>query len=500
MEKFKNSRIPIMLLYILLFLLGGLSRNAFGISDSINSAFIYSIIVAIWFHDIRRRVLDDSISRIFTAICSFAFFLLIARTVKYDFTFETDYLDTLTWYLPSIGVLQIATLFLFLSLEIGGSDKRGFKKYHLLAIPGIIINILILTNDIHNWAYRFKADGSCEHGVLFFIYIGWVVVMFAASLFIMYRKCSVNPGRKHIWIPMAMLIAAYLGINLIVYIFDKDSMRPPIKYGWYEIFIFMLITYTESSISIGLIPTRSGFDTLFKESSVAVEIKDIWGNTVIKTSADLTESSDMNILHKHAAIPGGYIYWNDDISDINRITEIILNSENELSEEQYLIKAERKLLDKGEEYSVKSALYDDIVDATSAQAEHIEELLSQSNPDFSELAIYGVYIKRKANLMIISTDKDTIDPGELYISLKDALEYLKIRSIRTSLNINGTEENLKAPVSSAVVISLFDGYERFVEQNLMQLTAVSITIDTKDKLQLNIDAMRGKEEVSYVLS
>ena len=500
METIKNSRIPITVLYILLFLAGGLSRNLHGAPTSSLSAFIYIFMVAVWFHDVRKRVLEDSVTHTVSAICSFCFFLLIARTIKYSLADEVSYLETFTWYFPSIGVIQIATLLFILAGEIGEGGQKGFKKIFLIEIPGIIITFLMLTNDFHQLAYRFTPDGDYTYGILYYIYVGWSGILFIASLIIMYRKCSVSPGRKYIWVPFALLLASALALGLIVAILDRIAYRPVIRYSWYEIFILMVIVYIESCLAIGLIPSRTGFDTLFKLSSVAVEIKDTQGNTVIRSSSELGESDDENIIRKHAAIPGGYIYWNDDITDINRITETILNSASELSEEQDLIQAEKKLLDIGEKYSLKVALYDDITRAVEPQSRNIERLLEQDDPDFSELVVYGVFIKRNANLMIISADNDTISLGELYLSLKDALEYLKYRGINTSLTINGTDEDLLVCVPSSVVISLFDGYERYVEENLNRLKSLKISIAPGNRPQLHIDAVQGKEEVSYVLS
>ena len=500
MGKITNSRIPIITAYILLFLAGGLSRTIHGLPVNSLSAFIYILIVALWFHDIRRRVLDDSVTHIVSAICSFAFYLLIARTIKYSLVFELTYLDSFTWYMPSIGVIQIASLMLILASEIGNTGKKGFKRSFLITIPGIIINILILTNDIHQWAYRFYADGSYEHGILYYIYIAWTAVLFILSLIIMYRKCSVSPGRKYIWVPLAVLIGFFIFLCIITTVLDNLVYKPVFRYNWYETFIAMVIAYIESCIAIGLIPTRSGFDSLFKESSVAIEIEDSKGNIVMRSSVVLNESDDKNIIRKHAAIPGGYICWNDDITDINRISEAIIRSETELSEEQDLIKAEKKLTDKEEEYTVRVALYDDITHAVEPQARYIEHMLSEGSPDFSELVIYGVFIKRKANLMITSADTDSLSMGELYLSLKDALEYLKLRGIDTDLSVKGSDEDLKISAPSSVVISLFDAYESYVEENLQELKSLKVSIFPGSKPQLHIDAMCGKEEESYVLS
>ena len=84
--------------------------------------------------------------------------------------------------------------------------------------------------------------------------------------------------------------------------------------------------------------------------------------------------------------------------------------------------------------------------------------------------------------------------------MKDALEYLKLRDIKVTLTLKGTYEDLELDVPASVVISLFDGYERYVEENLKHLNAIKVTIVPGDKPRLHIDAVTGKEEESYVLS
>ncbi len=500
MGKIRNSRVPITVLYILLFIAGGLSRNLFGDPASSRAAFIYIVTLAIWFHDIRKRVLDDTITRIVSAICGFSFYLMITRTIKYSLVAEVNHFGKLAWYLPSIGVVQIATLLFLLAAEIGEGDRKGFRKIYLIAVPGIIINLLMITNDFHKLAYRFISDEEYEYGWLYYVYLAWVIALFVASLVIMYRKCSVNPGRKYVWIPFSVLLGSFIALNLITNVLDRITYTTLFKYNWFEAFVMMVVVYIESSIAIGLIPSRYGFDTLFRKSSVAVEIEDSEGNVVLNSAAELGDSDNENTIRKHAAIPGGYICWNDDISDINKITDIILNREKQLSEELDLIYAEKSLYNKEEEYNLKVAIYDDITHAVAPQAKHIEKLLSQSEPNFSELVIYGVFIKRKANLMIISADSDTISIGELFLSLKDALEYLKLRGISIELSVKGTEEDLKETAPSSMVISLFDGYERYVEENLARLDSLKVSIAPGSKPQLHIDAVCGKEKESYVLS
>ena len=496
----KDSRIPVVLLYIVLFLAGGLSRTLTIHSTGALSGFIYIVLVAVWFHDVRRRVLDDSISRIVTAICAFDFYLLIARTIKYCLVFELTYLETLTWYLPCVGVIQSATLMFLLSVAIGEPDTKGFKRHHLLVIPGAVISILMVTNDIHNLAYRFLADGSYKHGILYYIYIFWVVVMFGISLVIMYRKCSVSPGRRYVWIPFAVLIGFFLVLNIITTILDNSDYWRIVRYNWYETFIAMEIVYIESCIAIGLIPSRSGFDQLFRNSSVAVEIADTTGKTVMRSSVELKESDEKNIIRKHAVIPGGYICWNDDVTDINRITESIVSSVSELTEENDLIRAEKDLNNADKEYTLKVAIYDDITRAVEPQAVKIKEILDKGDPDYSALVIYGVFIKRKANLMILSADTNELTAGELYLSLKDAMEYLKFSGIDITLKINGKDEDLSVAVPAPVIISLFDEYQRYIEANYKELDSVKVSIEPGDEPKLYIDAVRGKEEESYVLS
>ncbi|MBR1797449.1 MAG: hypothetical protein IJ757_05520 [Clostridiales bacterium] len=498
MEKIRYTRIPMYIIYMLIFLAGGLSRTIKGIPSSSFSAFLYCILIAIWFHDIRRRVLDDTIDRIMIAISSFLFYLMIARTIKYNLVSEIMYLDSLTWYLPCIGVIAIATLLVFLAFEIGAPDTKGLKKHHFLAIPGTIIGILILTNDFHHLCYTSAPSNDSGHGIVYYIYMIWVILLFVSSLVIMIGKCSVNLGKKYAFIPTGVLILAYAFILTVTGFFDKVAYRPLFKYGWYETLVIMVIAYIESCIAIGLIPSKNGFDELFRKSSIAVEIKDDYGNTVIHSSERPDTGDDRNIVRKRAIIPGGYIYWNDDITDINKIIESILHSANELSEEQELIKAEKELIEAREKYTLRSTVYDGVTASVDSQVKHIEQILNNEHPDLQELVVYGVYIKRKANLVITSADTDTLSIGELYLSLKDALDYLKYSDISTEIKANVKDLSLQFPAS--MVISIFDEYEKYVENNLRTLKSLKISVAPDRGPKIYIDAVNGRKTESYVLS
>ena len=151
---------------------------------------------------------------------------------------------------------------------------------------------------------------------------------------------------------------------------------------------------------------------------------------------------------------------------------------------------------KEEEYSLKTAIYDDISKSVNRKIEIIRQEID-TGKDLRKIMICGVYIKRKANLMLVSADKGVLPMGELFLSIKDTLAYLDDDIEKNVVMISKDIETKTYPASD--IMKLFDRYDRFISERYRDLQKIDITID-EDKgpmLIMNIKT-KGKEK-RYVI-
>ena len=442
-----------------------------------------------WMNDIRNKVVSRKTNFYINMTGISLILLQLIKLCKYQLFEGFTTATYLMYSVPADFVVLSLYFMLMMSLSIGEpDDEKWFSRRHLLLIPVVIISIVMWTNEWHHLFYLHTDDDIWHRGFFYYVYYVLVIIMIAMTLITMYRKCSVWPGKHYFWIPIAICSVFWAGIILVMTLFHTIYM-------WYDFFEAVIIFATESCIAIGMIPTCSGYGTLFDRCSMAMEIRDRSDITVHKTSSKLKEQDENTLLHS-LDIRGGSVVWNEDISKINELYESISETLRSLSESRNIILAEKEMEKKEEEYSLKTAIYDDISKSVNRKIEIIRQEID-TGKDLRKIMICGVYIKRKANLMLVSADKGVLPMGELFLSIKDTLAYLDDDIEKNVVMLSKDIETKTYPASD--IMKLFDRYDRFISERYRDLQKIDITID-EDKgpmLIMNIKT-KGKEK-RYVI-
>ena len=102
----------------------------------------------------------------------------------------------------------------------------------------------------------------------------------------------------------------------------------------------------------------------------------------------------------------------------------------------------------------------------------------------SQLCVISAYIKRRANLVLLSEDQTEISARELESCLRESLSNLQLCGVMTHLTC-GCDGN----ASVQQIISLYDCFEDVLEALLTQLTAIAVFAEYKeDSILLRIQA------------
>jgi hypothetical protein len=285
---------------------------------------------------------------------------------------------------------------------------------------------------------------------MFFVIYLWLFLLFGMTLLAVARRCRNAAGRKLLWVPLLPLV---LELVFSVWLQMRAGVVPSFLdhkvVQFQEVFCFMVIAFWESCIQIGLVPCNSDYETIFDLSSIRAEIADEEHRPVLRSAKPLNLTKEQMILAEKDAvmldedhrvqghpIRGGAVYWVDNISGIRAIHAALRETGERLSEEGTLIRAESRISEQKARAEVENRLYDSMNEQVRPQLVRIGELLSDGNQteenfkrNLRECMVLCAYIKRRSNLMLIADRSEEISSEELYLSIRESLEYLKLTGV-----------------------------------------------------------------------
>lgn len=404
------------------------------------------------------------------------------------------------WYMYYIPVLLIPLFLFYISLLVSETENLHIRKkwYWTLAVT-IVLILLVLTNDLHGQVFRFQPgfanwDADYSYGPVFFAVNAWQYALYFAAVFTLVRKCRVGSSRKYAWL---ILLPFAIGIGMILLLITgtmpKLNGHTPV--GFPETLCFMAAGVLEVCMQLGLIPTNEGYGKLFRLSSLSAQITDRSGTAVYRspTAAALTPEQlavpdgariGAHTVLRRMELPGGYGFWQDDVTELDRLNRELEDAKERLSEETELIRLQNELREQQAKVEQRSLVYDTIARRTQKQSQVIsrlaEEACGSSDAALREInrrkiALLGAYIKRYANLTLLSTDSAAIGAGELALSVSEVLRYLNRFGVPVEL-VNKTERTVTADAALAVL----EAFEALVEQNLSVLTGVTVNVFDKN--------------------
>ncbi|MCR4717069.1 MAG: hypothetical protein K5656_07805 [Lachnospiraceae bacterium] len=115
----------------------------------------------------------------------------------------------------------------------------------------------------------------------------------------------------------------------------------------------------------------------------------------------------------------------------------------------------------------------------SPWTKRISTLLNDSEEEsFSEYladaTVYAAFVKRCGNLFLLSEESDKISILELYFSVSESIEYLKLKGIKGKVCWEDDKRDVMLPVKS--VISAYSFFEKKIEDAYLELDEVAVFI------------------------
>ena len=496
----KRKSIAKLCLALGLFVLAGFFRQADRVGAPLPSAafflltnLIYIGLAMGWGFSIFRRILHRCDRRWLLLGCAMTVLWLFLRTVKYRF-FNDDAVTHYLWYLYYVPQILAPLFSLFAALQLGRREGDTFsRRWYLLFLPAICLIGGVLTNDLHQMAFR-AAPGAATlsadyiHGWVYYLAMAWIVVLLLATGAVIYCKCRVSESRRYAWVPLCVFLGGFALCALSfanIYTFHKIP----------ECCCLTFAAFWESCLQVGLLPTNGHYRHFFSESTVAAQIVDGQGMPVYraKNAPDLTPDQLEATAHKaillnadtrlqSAPVQDGRVYWVEDISKTNRIRAQMADINAQLSEENELIRAENALKRQRAQIEEKSRLMDEMIALVQPQLLQINRLLEEESvQNLKQVCLLGAYVKRRVNLALICDKKAVVRVDELTHCIRESLTYLTQYGAVCALHQEG-----KGGVSSRDAQTAYDFFEDCLEAALPSLSALMVRVECGERFSIRL--------------
>lgn len=454
---------------------------------------VYMLLLFGWQHTITTKIMQKSMRGHLTAQNIVSILYLTVRFIQDAFLYVNVPWMRFTGYFINIAAIFIPLFGLYGAFYLGRSeDYRISKKWYLLLIPACFLSVMALTDDLHHFLYYIVPEEP-QPNLYFHPYIGtyiihiWALSMIAYQVYFIYQRNGTTKSdplyRK--------LIPFYEPILLFLFSIPYAATAYVVRFELVEYsagLIFILVLCWQLYILVGLVPVNTQYEEVFRRSTVAMQILSSSGETIAtsENAADITpvilESLKQNqhfsvtedvIMHLHQ-IPGGYMVWQTDLSQINQALRELQRLNAELEEEQDLLAQEIRIQSDEASIQARNDIYDSLSSKVAGQLALIEEVLSKealSSEDWNRVCLIGTYIKRFCNLQLTYQEQQMIPISDLAISLQDMAKCMKNIGIRTSLDFCPTSN-----LEPELILLIMKTLEAILEEADFRLVSMAIHI------------------------
>ena len=497
-QKNKIKRFPAVTSGILFLLMGILkvavpSDNSWQTLVFVLSNIVYFGIVFSWGIYVERSILSAKTRRLMLSVVFFMALYLLTGFSKNRIFIDGNYAGRFLWYLYYIPQIFATFIAFIIAYRVGKQEEYRLPKiFAILFGVATVLVVLFLTNDFHQLAFSFNLDfvawdQDYDWNTLFYISTAWIYFFLIAGVIMLSVK-SRTVSKKKAWIPVFWLLIGSLYI-FSDYIFDIWDMAP---YNLPETHCFILIAMLESSIRIGILPSNSAYGEIVSKSSAAFQIADYENNIIYRSDnavslepEQMDEAKekrtyvDKNTLLLSNSISGGHVFWTEDMTAVNEMNEQLSQISQSLSEEGDLIRAENELREQRASIAEQTRLYDSISETVRPQLEKISRLIIDDenfDKNMAHICILNCYVKRRSNLALLKYRKSEFSSEELYLSVKESSEYLKLHG-----GVSDVISDSHGFLSADSILLCFDLWQSVVEVILPDECNITAKLSFKDE-------------------
>lgn len=466
---------------------------------SLVRSFIYMGMYYAWGRIVCHGIIQKTTRRCLGGVSVLLVFWLAVSTCKHLIFKNNVTIVRYLWYLYYVPQIMVAVLSLNIAIMAGkGENVRLGKGGMALLGAGAALILLVLTNDLHQLVFSFPrgvpwTNAACTHELWYYLIMSLMVLCGIAALSLIAYKCRI-PGRKKFTV--LPLLCMILLISYVVLYFVEGSFVRRYLSDMTVSGCLLIAVLFELVIESGLFQTNVGYDNLFQSAALAVQITDREHHVCYRSeragivSEEILEQADISpvmldqsVRLSGAAIHGGYIYWQEDVSRLLAVQRELEMTQEELCDTGDVLKAVAEQKAYRLHLEEKNRLYDLVEAQTAPQVAMLRELTTQLGQAddldkakrlLGKIVIVGTYVKRRSNLIFVAGQDQGIRTEELRLCMKESAENLKLYGVQCSVRIMGFEKLLTETANVA-----YDLFEAVVEMGIDTISSVLFHMETE---------------------
>ena len=193
---------------------------------------------------------------------------------------------------------------------------------------------------------------------------------------------------------------------------------------------------------------------------------------------------------KRYSLRRGYVFWKEDISELNQLQTELELTRDELRDTGDVLAAENVQRARLLKLTEENRLYDMMETQTSGQIamlrERLAELKNTEDPDragrlLGQSIIIGTYVKRRSNLIFVGMQRGSISMQELRLCLNESVENLNLYGVDCKALVKGDGQ-----LSFEQAAKAYDLFETVVEATLDSLHSLLISIESGEPMEVNL--------------
>ena len=216
----KSSESNRILLTTLMIFFAGIIVYNIGMGPVNGAGLIYACMVCYWMSMLRKRPVEEAVRRRMYGIGLLMLMLLFLRGTRYFFTgVLSDEWARRLWYFYYLPFTLIPLLGMDAALLVwNGEDRRSSGRIAFLYICCAVLICLILSNDLHQLAFRFVKGGRqaeqgmrYNYGPVYYLAVCWITGCTALTLYHLFHE-NRAAGRNvipQLLFPLLLISAVY---------------------------------------------------------------------------------------------------------------------------------------------------------------------------------------------------------------------------------------------------------------------------------------------------
>lgn len=398
------------------------------------------------------------------------------------------------WYLFYVPMLFLPLLSLFGVLRSAALDQMphaGLLRGVAVGISSVLL-VLVLTNQVHGWAFRFDRDGQSavsdySYGPLYWAVAAWILLVFLATAAVL-----VGVARRGLRAAIYVLVGVFV-IAAAFSVLYVQRVEVAFTSNMSLVYVLLFTAATEISLQLGVLPSLSWSQATFRALPLDVRVISDGGEDVLRTDQRpaLTKQEirailsgkgkgegdgaggcggegegDGDVTRQTFPVPGGVGLLSTDVRTLRMQTRALREKQSVLRSQNALLERDHQIQSRLAALRYERQFLVDVENRISHAAQAIGALLSSLEQlpasdavgrtvILEKVRLLISYSKARGRLVLAEHEDGILDPHHFNLLVSQSVSDLRAAGIQSAL-VNDLRAGISTRVAGALYDCLFD--------------------------------------------